>query len=55
VERIEVESLAIEFFEQDDKNVQQNLITARIECMEDFNVLQPAATVIEDLGNSASS
>jgi hypothetical protein len=55
VERIEVESLAIEFFEQDDKNVQQNLITARIECMEDFNVLQPAATVIEDFGNSASS
>lgn len=55
VERIETESLAIEFFEQDDKNVQQNLITARIECMEDFNVLQPAATVIEDLGNSSSS
>jgi hypothetical protein len=55
VERIETESLAIEFFEQDDKNVQKNLITARIECMEDFNVLQPAATVIEDLGNSASS
>lgn len=55
VERIEVESLAIEFFEQDDDNIQKNLITARIECMEDFNVLQPAATVIEDLGNSASS
>lgn len=55
VERIETESLAIEFFEQDDDNVQKNLITARIECMEDFNVLQPAATVIEDLGNSASS
>jgi hypothetical protein len=55
VERIEVESLALEFFEQDDDNVQKNLITARIECMEEFNVLQPAATVIEDLGNSASS
>jgi hypothetical protein len=55
VERIEAESLAIEFFEQDDDNIQKNLITARIECMEDFNVLQPAATVIEDLGNSASS
>jgi hypothetical protein len=55
VERIETESLAIEFFEQDSDNVQKNLITARIECMEDFNVLQPAATVIEDLGNSASS
>lgn len=55
VERIEVESLAIEFFEQDSDNVQKNLITARIECFEEFNVMQPAATVIEDLGNSASS
>lgn len=55
VERIEVESLAIEFFEQDDDNVQKNLITARIECMEEFNAMQPAAIIIRDLGNSASS
>lgn len=55
VERIEVESLAIEFFEQDDKNVQQNLITARIECFEEFNAMQPKAIVIEDLGNSSTS
>lgn len=55
VERIEVESLAIEFFEQDSDNVQKNLITARIECFEEFNVMQPAATVIEDLGNSSTS
>jgi hypothetical protein len=55
VERIEVESLAIEFFEQDDDNVQKNLITARIECYEEFNAMQPAAMIIRDLGNSASS
>ncbi len=55
IERIEVESLAIEFFEQDDKNVQQNLITARIECFEEFNAMQPKAIVIEDLGNSSQS
>lgn len=55
VERIEVESLAIEFFEQDDKNVQQNLITARIECFEEFNAMQPKAIVLEDLGNSSTS
>lgn len=55
VERIEVESLAIEFFEQDDDNVQKNLITARIECYEEFNAMQPAAIIIRDLGNSSSS
>lgn len=55
VERIEVESLAIEFFEQDDKNVQQNLITARIECFEEFNAMQPKAIVLEDLDNSSTS
>lgn len=55
VERIEVESLAIEFFEQDATNVTTNQITARIECFEEFNVMQPAATTIEDLGNSSTS
>jgi len=55
VERIEVESLAIEFFEQDDDNVQKNLITARIECYEEFNAMQPASIIIRDLGNSSSS
>lgn len=55
VERVEVESLAIEFFEQDDDNVQKNLITARIECLEDFAPLQPAAIKLIDMGNSSSS
>lgn len=55
VERVEVEGLAVEFFEQDSDNVQKNLITARIECMEEFNLLQPAAAVIGDFGNSSTS
>jgi len=55
VERIEVESLAVEFFEQDSDNIQKNLITARIECFEEFNAMQPAAITLEDLGNSSTS
>lgn len=45
VERIEVESLRVEFFEQDADNVTKNLITARIECYEEINpMLGPAFT-----------
>lgn len=55
VERIEVESLSVEFFMEDGNNVTTNQVTARIECMEEFNAMQPAAIVLEDLGNSASS
>lgn len=55
VERVEVESLAIEFFEQDDKNAQTNEITARIECYEAFNAMQPASIIIGDFGNSSTS
>lgn len=54
-ERVEVESLAVEFFEQDDDNVQKNLITARIECFEEFNAMMPASIVIGDFGNSSES
>lgn len=55
MERIEVESLAIEFFEQDDVNVQKNLITARIECFEEFNAMLPQSIVIGDFGNQSLS
>lgn len=53
VERVEGESLKIEFFEQDSDNVQRNLITARVECLEELNVMQPLAVRIADLGNVA--
>jgi hypothetical protein len=55
VERVEVESLAIEFFEQDSDNVEKNLMTARIECYEAFNEMQPASLIIGDFGNSSTS
>lgn len=55
VERIEVESLAIEFFQEDANNATENKITARIECFEEFNAMLPASINLGDFGNSASS
>jgi len=55
MERVEVESLAIEFFEEDRDNVPKNLITARIECLEDFNPMLPPSIIVGDFGNSSSS
>lgn len=50
VERVEVEGLKLEFFEQDSDNVQKNLITARIECLEEINIMDTAALVYGDFG-----
>ena len=52
-ERVEAESLKIEFFEQDSDNVQKNLITARIECLEEINLMLPTSAIYADLGNLA--
>ena len=52
-ERVEAESLKIEFFEQDSDNVQKNLITARIECLEEINLMLPTSAIYADLGNVA--
>lgn len=51
VERVEVEGLKLEFFEQDSDNVQKNLITARIECLEEINIMDANAIVYGDFGN----
>lgn len=51
VERVEVEGLKLEFFEQDADNVQKNMITARIECLEEINIMDTAAIVYGDFGN----
>jgi hypothetical protein len=51
VERVEVEGLQIEFFEQDSDNVQKNMITARIECFEAVNLMLPASARFWDFGN----
>lgn len=52
IERVEVEGVAVEFFEQDSDNVQKNLITARIECYEDINLMLPTSGIYADLGNT---
>lgn len=53
LERIEVESIKVEFFEQDGDNVTKNLITARIECMEAVNLMLPASARYFDFGNES--
>jgi hypothetical protein len=53
VERVEVEGLTIEFFEQDSDNVQKNMITARIECFEAVNLMLPASARYWDFGNES--
>ena len=53
IERVEVEGLKLEFFEQDSDNVQKNLITARIECLEKINIMDSAAIVYGDFGNAS--
>ena len=53
LERVEAEGLMIEFFEQDGDNVTKNLITARIECLEEINPMFPASVIYADLGNIA--
>jgi len=50
-ERVEVEGLAIEFSYENASNFQQNMVTARIECYEDVNLMQPTSAIFADLGN----
>lgn len=53
LERIEVESLRVEFFEEDADNVTKNLITARVECMEAVNLMLAASARYFDFGNAS--
>lgn len=53
LERIEVDGLKVEFFEQDSDNVQKNLITARVECWEAVNLMLPASAIYADMGNAS--
>lgn len=55
IERVEVEGLAVEFFEQDGNNVTENKITARIECFEELNCMLGASMLKMDFGNSSTS
>lgn len=45
IERVETESLAIEFSYENGTNFQKNLVTARIECMEDINLMLASSAI----------
>ena len=51
IERVEVEGLAIEFSYENGENFQKNLVTARIECYEDINLMLTTSSIFADLGN----
>jgi hypothetical protein len=53
LERVETEALTVEFSMEDSDNFQRNLITARIECQEEINLMLPASAIFADLGNVA--
>lgn len=52
VERVETESLRVEFSYEDNDNFTKNLVTARIECFEDLNILRPDSIILAELGGS---
>ncbi len=51
LERVETESLRVEFSYEDSDNFQRNLVTARVECFEDINVMRTDALIYADFGN----
>jgi len=51
LERVEVEGLAIEFSYENGDNFQKNLVTARIECYEDINLMLTTSAIFADMGN----
>lgn len=53
LERVETESINVEFSMEDGDNFTKNLITARIECQEEINLMLPLSAITADLGNVA--
>jgi hypothetical protein len=53
LERVETESLRVELSYEDADNFTKNLITARVECFEDINLLRTDAHIFGDFGNVA--
>lgn len=52
LERVEVEGLNIAFSFEDSVNFRQNKVTARIECMEEVNLMMPQSAIYMNLGAS---
>ncbi len=53
LERVETEGLRLEFSYEDADNFTKNLVTARIECFEDINLLRVDAHIYGDFGNAS--
>lgn len=52
VERVETESLRVEFSYENGTNFTKNLITAKVECFEELNILRPDAIIHGQFGGS---
>lgn len=52
VERVETESLRVEFSYENGTNFTKNLVTAKVECFEELNVLRPNAIIHGEFGGS---
>lgn len=52
IERIETESLRVEFSFEDNDNFRRNMVTARVECFEELNILRPDSIIGIELGGS---
>lgn len=52
VERVETESLRVEFSYENGTNFTKNLITAKVECFEELNILRPDAIIHGEFGGS---
>ncbi len=52
VERVETESMRVDFSYENNDNFEKNMVTARIECFEELNILRPDGLIYKDFGNS---
>lgn len=52
VERVETESLRVSFSYEDADNFTKNLVTVKVECFEELNVLRPDAIIHGEFGGS---
>ena len=53
IERVETEGLRVEFSYEDSDNFTKNLVTARVECFEDINLMRTDAVIYGDFGNES--
>ncbi len=52
IERVETESLRVDFSYENNDNFEKNMVTARVECFEELNILRPDGVIYHDFANS---